>query len=135
MAKAATTAKRSGSCRKRLASIDESETKERCATRYCERRTLMARVAINGHGRMGRATLTIVMDTPGLDLVAANDLGTPDDVAYLLKYDTVYGRYAKKREDLVKVMSWCDNAWGYSSQIVREASRIATTIEHPGRTA
>jgi glyceraldehyde 3-phosphate dehydrogenase len=55
----------------------------------------MARVAINGLGRIGRATLKIVLDTPGLDLVAANDLGAADDVAYLLKYDTVYGRYAK----------------------------------------
>jgi glyceraldehyde 3-phosphate dehydrogenase len=55
----------------------------------------MARVAINGLGRIGRATLKIVMDTPGLELVAANDLGAPDEVAYLLKYDTVYGRYAK----------------------------------------
>ena len=27
--------------------------------------------------------------------------------------------------DLVKVMSWYDNEWGYSSQLVREASRIA----------
>jgi glyceraldehyde 3-phosphate dehydrogenase len=58
----------------------------------------MARVAINGLGRIGRATLKIVMDTPGLDLVAANDLGTADDVAYLLKYDTVYGRYEKAVE-------------------------------------
>jgi len=58
----------------------------------------MARVAINGLGRIGRATLKIVMDTPGLDLVAANDLGTPDNVAYLLKYDTVYGRYEKTIE-------------------------------------
>ena len=55
----------------------------------------MARVAINGLGRIGRATLKILLDTPGLDLVAANDLGTTDDVAYLLKYDTIYGRYAK----------------------------------------
>jgi len=55
----------------------------------------MARVAINGLGRIGRATLKIVLDTPGLDLVAANDLGGPEDVAYLLKYDTVYGRYSK----------------------------------------
>ena len=55
----------------------------------------MARVAINGLGRIGRATLKIVLETPGLDLVAANDLGAPDDVAYLLTYDTVYGRYAK----------------------------------------
>jgi glyceraldehyde 3-phosphate dehydrogenase len=61
----------------------------------------MARVAINGLGRIGRATLKIVMDTPGLDLIAANDLGTPDEVAYLLKYDTVYGRYAKTVETTV----------------------------------
>jgi glyceraldehyde 3-phosphate dehydrogenase len=58
----------------------------------------MARVAINGLGRIGRATLKILMDTPGLDLVAANDLGTPEAVLYLLKYDTVYGRYAKTVE-------------------------------------
>ena len=31
--------------------------------------------------------------------------------------------------DLVKVMSWYDNEWGYSSQLVREASRIARTID------
>jgi len=61
----------------------------------------MARVAINGLGRIGRSTLKIVMDTPGLDLIASNDLGTPDDVAYLLKYDTVYGRYAKTVETTV----------------------------------
>ncbi len=53
----------------------------------------MARVAINGLGRIGRATLKIAMDTPGLDLVAANDLGTPENIVYLLKYDSVYGRY------------------------------------------
>jgi glyceraldehyde 3-phosphate dehydrogenase len=58
----------------------------------------MAKVAINGLGRIGRATLKIVLDTPGLDLVAANDLGTSDNVAYLLKYDTVYGRYEKTIE-------------------------------------
>jgi glyceraldehyde 3-phosphate dehydrogenase len=55
----------------------------------------MAKVAINGLGRIGRATLKIVMDTPGLDLVAANDLGAADNIAYLLKYDTAYGRYEK----------------------------------------
>ena len=55
----------------------------------------MTNVAINGLGRIGRATLKIVMDTPGLNLVAANDIGAPDSVEYLLKYDTVYGRYEK----------------------------------------
>jgi glyceraldehyde 3-phosphate dehydrogenase len=53
----------------------------------------MAKVAINGLGRIGRAVLKIVLATPGLDLVAANELASPEDVAYLLRYDTVYGRY------------------------------------------
>ena len=53
----------------------------------------MARVAINGLGRIGRATLKIAMETPGLDLVAANDLASAGNIVYLLKYDSVYGRY------------------------------------------
>ena len=65
----------------------------------------MTRVAINGLGRIGRATLKIVMDTPGLDLVAANDIGAPDSIAYLLKYDTVYGRYEKTVERRERVMT------------------------------
>ena len=53
-----------------------------------------ARVAINGLGRIGRATLKIVLDTPELELAAVNDIAPADELAYLLKYDTVYGRYA-----------------------------------------
>jgi len=55
----------------------------------------MTNVAINGLGRIGRATLKIVMDTPGLNLVAANDIGSAESVEYLVRYDTVYGRYEK----------------------------------------
>ena len=51
------------------------------------------KVAINGLGRIGRAALKIVLDTPELELVAANDIASPENLAYLLKYDTVYGRY------------------------------------------
>lgn len=58
----------------------------------------MAKVAINGLGRIGRATLKIVLDTLDLELVAANDLISPDNLAYLLNYDTVYGRYQKRVE-------------------------------------
>jgi len=58
----------------------------------------MAKVAINGMGRIGRAAFKIVLDTPGLELVAVNDLMALDNLAYLLKYDTVYGRYEKKVE-------------------------------------
>jgi glyceraldehyde 3-phosphate dehydrogenase len=53
----------------------------------------MTRVAINGFGRIGRATFRVLRDTPDLEPVAINDLAPPDTLAYLLKYDTVYGRY------------------------------------------
>ena len=55
----------------------------------------MAKVAINGLGRIGRAALKIILDTPQLELVAINDLIPTDNLVYLLKYDTVYGRYDK----------------------------------------
>jgi glyceraldehyde 3-phosphate dehydrogenase len=53
----------------------------------------MPRVAINGLGRIGRAALKILMDGDGLDLVAVNDIADTDNLAYLIEYDTVYGRY------------------------------------------
>jgi glyceraldehyde 3-phosphate dehydrogenase len=56
----------------------------------------MVKVAINGLGRIGRATLKIVLDTQSLELVALNDLIPVDNLAYLVNYDTVYGRFEKK---------------------------------------
>jgi glyceraldehyde 3-phosphate dehydrogenase len=55
----------------------------------------MANVAINGLGRIGRAALKIILDTPELNLVAANDVATAENLVYLLRYDTVYGRCEK----------------------------------------
>jgi glyceraldehyde 3-phosphate dehydrogenase len=56
----------------------------------------MAKVAINGMGRIGRAALKIILDGTNLDLVAVNDLMPLDNLVYLLKYDTVYGRYHRQ---------------------------------------
>ncbi|MCC5872877.1 MAG: type I glyceraldehyde-3-phosphate dehydrogenase [Gammaproteobacteria bacterium] len=53
----------------------------------------MARVAINGLGRIGRATLKLAHETPELELVAVNDVAEADNLAYLLQYDSFYGRY------------------------------------------
>ena len=53
----------------------------------------MKNIAINGFGRIGRAALKIIIDTPGLEVVAINDLMSIDNAAYLLRYDSVYGRY------------------------------------------
>jgi glyceraldehyde-3-phosphate dehydrogenase type I len=54
----------------------------------------MKRVAINGLGRIGRMVLRHYMEMrpKDVELVAANDLVPPDDLAYLLKYDSVHGR-------------------------------------------
>jgi glyceraldehyde 3-phosphate dehydrogenase len=49
------------------------------------------KVAINGAGRIGRAFLRLAQNTPEIEIVAVNDLGDIDNIAYLLKYDTAYG--------------------------------------------
>jgi glyceraldehyde 3-phosphate dehydrogenase len=49
------------------------------------------RVAINGCGRIGRAFLKVALTKPELQVVAVNDLGDINNIAYLLKYDTAYG--------------------------------------------
>jgi len=54
------------------------------------------KIGINGFGRIGRASLKVIMDTLELEVVAINDLMTIDNAAYLLKYDSVYGIYDKE---------------------------------------
>jgi glyceraldehyde 3-phosphate dehydrogenase len=56
----------------------------------------MPTIAINGLGRIGRAALKILLDDAGLDLVAVNDIADVDNLAYLVKYDSVYGRYHRE---------------------------------------
>src|SRR3989344_2264715 len=56
----------------------------------------MTRIAINGFGRIGRIFFRQALNNVDLDIVAINDLGTPENLAYLLKYDSVYGRYEKE---------------------------------------
>ncbi len=48
------------------------------------------KVGINGFGRIGRAFLKVAWDKPEIEIVAVNDLGSVENMAYLLKYDTVY---------------------------------------------
>ena len=52
-------------------------------------------VAINGFGRIGRTFFRQAFDTKGINIVAINDLTDEETLAYLLRYDTVYGRYEK----------------------------------------
>ncbi len=54
----------------------------------------MFRIAINGLGRIGRTFLKLALEHPELELIAANDIAEPESLAYLLRYDTTYGRSA-----------------------------------------
>ena len=52
------------------------------------------RVAVNGFGRIGRlATRALLEQDAPVDLVAINDLSTPDMLAHLLRHDSIHGRY------------------------------------------
>lgn len=51
------------------------------------------RIAINGFGRIGRQFYRLTSQRPELEIIAINDLADPELLAYLLKYDSVYGRF------------------------------------------
>lgn len=48
------------------------------------------RIAINGFGRIGRSLCRVLVNHPEIELVAINDLATTENLAHLLKYDTVH---------------------------------------------
>lgn len=57
----------------------------------------MIKVAINGFGRIGRLTFRALFGREGFDIVAINDLTSPDMLAHLLKYDSVQKRYTNHK--------------------------------------
>ena len=66
----------------------------------------MKRIAINGFGRIGRLVFRIIEESDDLEVVAINDLSTPEGLAYLLKYDTNHRQYKKEityKEDSIIV--------------------------------
>jgi len=56
------------------------------------------RISINGFGRIGRAFFRLAFEEPDIKIVAINDLADLENLAYLLKNDTVYGKFDKKIE-------------------------------------
>jgi len=52
----------------------------------------MVRVAINGFGRIGRMIYRAGLFDSDIEFIAINDLATPEQLAYLLKYDSAHGR-------------------------------------------
>ncbi len=73
---------------------------------------MTARLAINGFGRIGRASLKIALEKDGVEIVAINDLTNPRILAHFLKYDSAYGVYEKDVwvEEDGKIVKLEDNA-------------------------
>lgn len=53
----------------------------------------MIRVAVNGFGRIGRVFTRVIQEFEEIELVAINDLTTPDILAHLFKYDSVHRKF------------------------------------------
>jgi glyceraldehyde 3-phosphate dehydrogenase len=106
------------------------------------------RFAINGVGRIGRALIRVASQRPGLELVAINDLASPDQLAPLLAHDSLHGdfpgqvardadgeltlegrRVATFQEPEAEKITWLDLA----PTIVVDATGMAKTRQKAGR--
>lgn len=54
------------------------------------------KIAINGFGRIGRLVFRLIAERKDMEVVAINDIVPPDNLVYLLKYDTVHHHYKEK---------------------------------------
>ena len=103
----------------------------------------MGNVAINGFGRIGRITFRIILERDDMEVVAINDLLTIDQLAYLLKYDSVHGKLndeiSTRDSNLVvngkeirvtSIKNPSDLNWnGVGVEVVAECTGIFTTME------
>jgi glyceraldehyde 3-phosphate dehydrogenase len=57
---------------------------------------MKTKIAINGFGRIGRNAFKVAFERDDMEIVAINDLTSPETLAHLLKHDTNYGTYGKE---------------------------------------
>ncbi len=81
------------------------------------------RVGINGFGRIGRAVFRILSDRDDIEVVAVNDLFDNEQLAYLLRYDTVMGRFDKSVRIEGDVMQVADRDGGETDAVSMTAER------------
>ena len=58
-----------------------------------------ARIGLMGFGRIGRNVFRMVSDHPTLEVAAIADIADPEGLTYLLKYDSIHGRFPKRLEE------------------------------------
>ncbi len=80
------------------------------------------RVAINGFGRIGRAFFKLALEKPELEIVAINDLGNLENLAYLLRHDSVYGNYDKEVEAKDGKLTVAGKAYAFLSE--KDATKL-----------
>lgn len=81
------------------------------------------RVAINGMGRIGRLLARKLLPLEGIELVAVNDIMEPENLAYLLRYDSIYGTLPER-------VSYADGRLSFGSRTVA-AFRIDDPLKLP----
>lgn len=79
----------------------------------------MTRIAINGFGRIGRTTFRRLLEKSNLEVVAINDLTSPEQLVQLMKFDSVYGRFPG------------DIKWNGSEIEVNGKKIVLTSIRNP----
>ena len=101
------------------------------------------KVGINGFGRIGRITFRIILERDDMEVVAINDLLTIDQLAYLLKYDSVHGKLNDeittrdnnlvvngKEIRVTSIKNPSDLKWnGVGVEVVAECTGIFTTMQ------
>jgi glyceraldehyde 3-phosphate dehydrogenase len=108
---------------------------------------MMAKIGINGFGRIGRMVLKAALDNPAVDVVGINDpFITKEYMVYMLKYDTVHGRFQGSIEVdgdklvingkpvvLFQSMKPEEIPWGScGAEIVVESTGVFTTLDKAG---
>jgi glyceraldehyde 3-phosphate dehydrogenase len=72
---------------------------------------MTVRIGLMGFGRIGRNVFRLVHDRDDLDVVAVSDIADPEALTYLLKYDSIYGRFPLE-------LSYADGTLSYGSKTV-----------------
>jgi glyceraldehyde 3-phosphate dehydrogenase len=95
-------------------------------------------LAINGFGRIGRAAFRAALKHPELDVVAINDLADAGTLAHLLKYDSVYGRFAgevsaDERHLIVNGKKYAVIAEREPTKLPWQEHRVGVVLECTGR--
>ena len=74
------------------------------------------RIAINGLGRIGRASLKLLLEREDVEIVAVNDLAPTSTIAHLIKYDSIHGRFGDMVSSDDENLYFVDRAVPYYSE-------------------